>query len=626
MKKHFALIGAPNSGKTTLYNWLTGSKFKTVNYPGATVEYARGVLAPHLAGDADLVLIDTPGIYSLLPKSLDEEVTLKALFQLPDVGPVNGVVVVVDGTQLDRHLHLALQVKEAGFPFLVVVTMADLLRREGLEFDFDALSAELGAKVIPFEGLLGGGLQALVQGITALPSAGSVRPPTKDLTEIHARAAAIARRVSSRVENAGVRLRRLSEATRSLDRWLLHPVLGPFLFFAIMTTLFASIFWFAQPFADGIDGGFSFLANKVAGEGEPGVLRDFLAHGLIASFGAIFVFIPQIFILFFGIGLLESTGYLARAATLIDRPFSKVGLTGRSFVPILSGFSCAVPAIIATRNISSARDRWITNFVIPLMTCSARLPVYALLLTFLFQGEAPWKAGFVLALLYFGALVLGGFAAGVLNRIIPKDAASILLMELPLYRQPRFRVVLHQSLVRTKGYIFRAGPVILVIAVGLWFASNFPNYEMADASQKLETSYAGRAGHWLEPIVAPMGADWRVGVGLLSAFAAREVFVSTLAVTFNIASDDDDTQRESLLKQMETATRASDGAKIFTTANVTGLILFFMIALQCMSTFAVAQRESGSWRFAVAQLVLFNVFAYGIAVAVVQSLHVFGVA
>ncbi|MBX3034972.1 MAG: ferrous iron transporter B [Bdellovibrionaceae bacterium] len=622
-----ALVGAPNTGKTTLYNWLTGSRFKTVNYPGATVEYAIGDLVAHLREDGEnspFRLIDTPGVYGLNPKSADEEVTVKALFQLPGLGAVDGVLVVVDGTQLERHLHLALEVKNAGFPFVVAVTMADLLRREGLELDLAALSKSLGAPVVSFEGLLGGGLREIVTGLRALPARGEVRAPEVKIEVAQRQARELATLALSRVDRPQERLRRVTENTRRLDAVLLHPILGPALFFLIMAALFSSIYWMAAPFMDFIDGGFSSLAAWAHGEGEVGPLRDFVANGVIASFGAVLVFVPQIFILFVGIGLLESTGYLARAATLIDRPFSKLGLTGRSFVPILSGFSCAVPALIATRNISSRRDRWITNFVIPLMTCSARLPVYALLLGFVFADQPAFVAGLALAGLYFGAMLIGALAAAILNQLIPKDAASILMMELPLYRRPRVRVVLRQSLTRTWAYARRAGPIILTIAILMWVGTNFPNYNMEDPTEKLAQSYAGRIGQWIEPVVEPMGVDWRVGVGLMSAFAAREVFVSTLAVAFHVTAEDEDGQAESLIKQMETATRASDGAKIFTPATVAGLIVFFMIALQCMTTFAVAQRESGSWKFAFGQLVIFNIVAYVLAILTVHGLRLIG--
>jgi ferrous iron transport protein B len=300
-------------------------------------------------------------------------------------------------------------------------------------------------------------------------------------------------------------------------------------------------------------------------------------------------------------------------------------MSGRSFVPILSGYACAVPAIIATRNISSARDRWITSFVIPLMTCSARLPVYAILLAFLFHGEASWKAGFSLAVLYLASLVVGGIAAAVVNRFLPKKDVSFFMMELPIYRRPRFRVLVRQAFTRTMSYVKRAGPPIFIFAVLIWVGTTFPHYQETNAQQKLEQSYAGQLGKVIEPVVSPMGVDWRVGVGLISAFAAREVFVSSLAVVFNITDENADSQQASLLTQMGTAVN-SVGEKVFTVSSVIGILIFFMIALQCMSTVAVQFRESGSFNFAMGQLIAFNLIAYALTVAVVQGLRAIGIA
>lgn len=618
-----ALVGAPNSGKTTLYNWLTGSRFKTVNYPGATVEYSIGDVNPALG--EGLRFMDTPGVYGLNPKSADEEVTLKALYKGVGDGPVDGVLIVVDGTQLERHLQLVLQVRETGFPYLVVITMADLLRRQNMDLDWAGLSAKLGVPVLPFEGLLGGGLKEAIEAAGQLPPRGQIHDPEKSVERLHAEARTLAKLALRKIADPREAFRHLTRTTRRLDSFFLHPLLGPILFLTIMTILFGSIFWLATPFMEAIDGGFSWLAEASRKLIPDPIWGDFVADGIFASFGAVLVFVPQIFILFLGIGLLESSGYLARGATLIDRVFSAVGLTGRSFVPVLSAYSCAVPAMIATRNISSKRDRWITNFIIPLMTCSARLPVYALLLGFFFTGEASWKAGFGLAGLYLGSLVIGAAGAAILNQLIPKDTASALMMELPLYRRPRFRVVIRQALVRTSSYAKNAGPIIFLIAVLMWWGTNFPNHQMENGPAKLEQSYAGRVGHFVEPVFRPMGVDWRVGVGLISAFAAREVFVATMAVSFNATNEDEATQSKSLMAAMRDATR-SDGAKIFTPASVAGLLVFFMIALQCMSTFAVSRRESGRWTFAFGQLILFNLVAYALAVGVVQGLRAAGIA
>lgn len=625
-----ALVGAPNSGKTTLYNWLTGSNFKTVNYPGATVEFSLGRLAPHLrrSEEDSLLVMDTPGTYSLHPKSADEEVTLKALYENPKLGRVDAVIVVVDGTQMSRHLQLVQQMKDTGFPMVVAVTMADLLRKQHLQLSLEVLAKEFSCPVVAFEGLLGGGLKELVAAVRSLPAASQVRKPVswsfatqesklkrcQELAELT---------LNQKGAEAQARLQALVQNTRRLDRVLLHPLGGLLLFVLIMGALFTSIFWLAAPVMDMVDAGFSALAQAVV-ELAPGTLgTDFLAHGIVASFGAVLVFVPQIFILFLGIGMLESTGYLARAATLIDKPFSLLGMSGRSFVPVLSGFACAVPAMIATRNISSARDRWITTFIIPLMTCSARLPVYALFLAFLFKDGPAWKAGLTMAILYFGSALVGATAAGIVNKFLPQGQNSFFMMELPLYRRPRFQVLLRQALTRTLSYVKRAGPPIFIFATLMWAASTFPHYKLEDPTQKLEQSFAGQVGHVIEPVVRPMGVDWRVGVGLISAFAAREVFVSSLAVTFNITDENEDSAQASLLNQMASAVN-SQGEKIFTVASVVALLIFFMIALQCMSTVAISAREMGSYKFALLQLVAFNIGAYALAVAAYQGLKALG--
>ncbi|MES3039348.1 MAG: ferrous iron transporter B, partial [Bdellovibrionota bacterium] len=445
--KSIALVGSPNSGKTTLYNWLTASSFKTVNYPGATVEYSLGQLANHLHPwyDNTLQVMDTPGTYSLHPKSADEVVTLKSIYENPQVGRVEAILVVVDATQMDRHLVLAQQVKETGFPMMIVITMADLLRKKQIELDLESLQAHFQCPIVMFDGIMGAGLKEIVQELKDLDVRNiPTKPYVWDEAQQEAKIKsmeALATKALQKKPDARERIKQLSLTTEKLDRIFLHPVLGLVIFFLVMFGVFSGLFWIAAPFMDAIDTGFSFLGEQLTANFPEGLLADFLANGLIASLGGVLIFIPQIFILFFLIGALEGSGYLARAATLIDRPFSKSGLSGRSFVPLLSGFACAIPALMATRNIPSQRDRWITNFIIPLMTCSARLPVYALLLTFLFHGQSAWKPGFALALLYMAALFVGAIAALILNKFLPKGTTSLFMMELPIYRRPRWKVL-----------------------------------------------------------------------------------------------------------------------------------------------------------------------------------------
>ena len=625
-----ALVGAPNSGKTTLYNWLTGSRFKTVNYPGATIEYSVGKLADRYkdsVGQIQFPVMDTPGTYSLFPKSADEEVTLKALYEHPSFGPISRVILVVDGTQMGRHLLIAQQLKAAGFSFVIALTMSDLLRKNQIELDLGMIEAEFGTQVIAIDGMLGGGVPELLKAVHLLkpnPQPKRLDPwPENILVANLQKVEKLAQDSARKSQMQGRRISQIYEATAKADRLLLHPFLGLGIFFLIMWGLFTLIYTGAAPLMDLVDGGFSSLKEWVLAQ-EPGSLWvDFLGNGIIGSFAAVLVFVPQIFVLFLGIGFLESSGYLARAATLIDKPFSKIGLSGRSFVPVLSGFACAVPAIMATRNISSARDRWITNFIIPLMTCSARLPVYSLLLGFLFMDQPAWKAGLALAALYMGAAAIGAIAAGILNRILAVREKSIFMMELPMYRRPQIRVILKQTYTRTMAYVKRAGPPIFVFAVLIWVGSPYPNHQMEDP-ERLQTSYLAQMGRTVEPIFEPMGVDWRVGVGLISAFAAREVFVSSMAVMFNITGEED-AVAEGMLGEMQKAT-FPNGQPIFTVPSVVGLLIFFMIALQCMSTVGVQLRENKSWTLAIVQLVVFNVVAYLRAVICVQGLHAFGVA
>lgn len=614
-----ALVGPPNAGKTTLFNWLTNSKFKTVNYPGATVEYFVADLAPQFGGH--LTIMDTPGTYSLVPKSEDEEVTLKALYGKAEVGAVQKVIAVVDATQVSRHLVLVEQLVASGFTVVVALTMSDLVRKAGQQINISQLSQALQCPVCPIYGLLGGGIRELIQAVRMLPSSNLLRAgaPKVWTREEHLallkKSDNLAKAVMGQVAPSQKGI--LLERTLRLDQWLLHPIMGWVIFVSIMSVLFTAIFAVAAPFMDGIDSFFSLLAANIATLGHGQLWADFLGNGVTTSFGAVLVFVPQIFILFLLIGFLEATGYLARAATLIDRPLSFFGMSGRSFVPLLSGFACAVPALMATRNISSRRDRFITMMIIPLMTCSARLPVYALLLAYLFNGRPAWQAGLALTALYLGAIVVGGVVSQILHRILKSEAKSFFMMELPLYRRPRFGVVLNQAWSKTFGYIKRAGPPIFIFALLIWAGTTFPNYRADSDQLKLESSYAGQLGHLIEPVFKPMGVDWRVGVGLISAFAAREVFASSLAVIFNVTATDEQGLQEGLLASMAEA-RNTDGLPIFTPASVMALLIFVMVALQCASTTAVMIRESGKLNWALLQLVVYNLLAYGMAVAAYQ--------
>ena len=623
-----ALVGSPNSGKTTLFNWLTGLRYNTVNYPGSTVDYSAGT--SHSRYGESVHLMDTPGVYGLSPKSPDEEVTINALQENFSWGSVKLVISVVDATHLSRQLLLTRQLLASGFQVIVAVTMMDLLSEKGLEIDIEALAKELNCTVVPIDGRLGGGVQILVDETRRVLSDNRQMKLTHrieswkagDIERVLGETRAIEKKLVQ--PNRARRGLDAAERTSKIDGVLLHPFLGLIMFLVIMSLLFTSIYWLATPVMDLVDSGFSWLSRLVSELGSGALWSDFLANGLVSSFGAVLVFVPQIFILFMGIALLEDSGYLARSATLMDRPLRMLGMSGRSFVPLLSGYACAVPAMMAARTVNSKRERWLLLFIIPLMSCSARLPVYSLLLTFVFRDSPAWKAGLVLAGIYAGSILVGALAAAIANRFIKIQEKSLFCLELPVYRRPLFGSVLRQAYGRTKNYIRRAGPVIFLLSIVVWIGTTFPHYDVASDSDKLNRSFFGQAGQLIEPVFSPMGVDWRVGVGLISAFAAREVFVSSLAIVFNIADKDEESMQDSLLSQMSEA-KMSDGSSVFTISSVLGLIVFFMIALQCISTTGVAVRESGRWRFALMQLVVFNIVAYVLAVALVQGLRVFGI-
>lgn len=612
-----ALVGTPNSGKTTLFNWLTGRRQKVVNYPGSTVDISVGPLLASLAApltaDAGVLvtMIDTPGTYSLFAKSQDEEVTVRALFDKQY--NIRKVVVVLDSTQIARQVHLVRQLQESGFAVVVAVTMHDLHLKENAEVNLQRLTVLLGAPVCAIDGVLGGGVNELAGKMCALSvKDGLPRMPAhwslEKMQDVFKEGVKIASEVT--VKELSVFSR-----TEDRDRIFLHPFFGPVIFVIVMLALFSSIYWLAAPLMGFVDSAFGWLiaivATALSNSAGYGLMGDFFANGVIAGLGAVLIFVPQIFILFIGISILEDSGYLARAATLVDKPLSKLGLNGKAFVPLLSGFACAVPAMMAARSINSPKERWLAMFIIPFMTCSARLPVYALLLSFLFTDN-PFLAGLFLALLYVGAIVIGALASALLNKIVKVRSSSFFLLELPIYRRPQWRVVLRNSTKRTRAYVVKTGPIILFLSMLLWVLSTFPNYSEQNEATRMQSSYASLLGTKLEPIFKPMGVDWRVGVGLISAFAAREVFVSSLAVMFNVTGDDE-TLREGLLSQMRAAT-FSDGTPVFTVASVSALLVFFMLALQCMSTVATAKQEMRSWSFATVQLITMNILAYMVAV------------
>lgn len=663
------LVGSPNSGKTTLFNCLSGKNFKTVNYPGSTVEYTTSKI--HSKYGINALILDSPGIISLNPNSPDEEVAINSLYNHPDYGSPNLVITTVDSSQLSRHLLLAEQLIESGFKVIVVVTMIDLLAKRGFKVDDTVLSKELGCDVISVDSRHGIGIDNLINliKIRLAETGDTIYPKPKpnisfkkkeELLNLFKIIEAIEQKVifpinnfsKKQLDSANKKLKILNptlkygnnipdEVTLKIDKYLLHRTWGLFFFFIIMTFIFMSVFWFAEPFMTLIDELFGFLGLSTTNLLGNTWYGHLIADGIISGTGAVLVFLPQILILFLILGLLEDTGYLARGAMLIDKPLSKIGLNGKSFVPMLSGFACAIPAMLAARTIPNKRERLLTIFIIPLMSCSARLPVYVLLIAFLTPPSKTWIAGLALASIYIFSIIGSLVVAGIVNKfrrnLIKTEDTSSFILELPTYRLPRLKNVIRSTYDNARQYILRAGPIILVLSMGIWFLTYFPNHSpninktglsqeqvlQLEKSERLSNSYASSLGKFIQPVMRPLGMDWRVGVSLISTFAAREVFVSSLALIFKVT--DEENLQASILSAMKNAKNEDTGQKLFTTATIIGLIVFFIFALQCLSTVAVSKKETGGWRIPILQVVIFTSLAYFLAFLTVNGLRLLGV-
>lgn len=631
------LAGAPNAGKTALMNALTGGSFHTANYPGVTVTLSRGKSKSEFG--PQVLLVDLPGVHSTSATSPEEELSCRVIegrhhSVIPEV-----LVVAVDATQLERHLKLASFVARQDKPTVIALTMMDLLTRKRQTVNARKLEAALGVRVVPVDGRTGWGAAELMNAVhTELASSVSGRSALGNLPLEPVSAYAAIRELltkSEALKNENRFILADDSFTARIDGIVLHRFFGFPIFFAVLVGLFSSIFWVARPFMDLIDWSFKQTSNLLLATLPEGALSHFLAEGVVGGVGAVAVFFPQIVILFFLMTLLEDSGYLARGAALVDRPLSYLGLHGRSFVPMLSGFACAIPAVLAARTIPSRRERLLTIWILPLMSCSARLPVYALLLGALLPGAA-WKAGLTLGLIYVSSLLVGALVAGLISRLIlRKRSASLLAMEMPVYRKPLVKPTLRMTWSRSSAYLRKAGMPIIIISACLWFLSNFGlgsnQPDKADgaksrlvATSDLDHSFAAQLGQTMEPALRPMGVDWRVGVGLISAFAAREVFVSTMAIVFHVA-DDPKAAQTGLLENMRAATFAGSSRKIFTTSTTLGLIVFFFFSLQCLSTVSVVRSETNSWRMAGLQLLFYTGIGYVMASVLVLTLRLFGV-
>lgn len=587
-----ALVGNPNAGKSALFNALTGARQKIANYPGVTVERKSGRLI--LPNGEPLELTDLPGSYSLHPTSPDEEVTRRVIMgeQLGEDAP-QVLVVVLDASNLEQHLVFAQEVIALGRPCVVALNMVDLAERDGLVLDPAALEEALGVPVIPTVAVRRRGLPELAQAITEAEVRAAIDPAPHprahlDMSERRLEAHAIA---EATIVSESARHRLHSR----LDRLLLHPWAGPVILFALLFVVFQAVFAGAKPLQDLLQAWVGDLANLTRAALPPGLPRDLVTDGVLAGVGSVVVFLPQIVILFFFILALEASGYMARAAFLMDRLMAGVGLSGRSFIPLLSSFACAVPGIMATRSITDPKDRLTTILIAPLMTCSARLPVYAVIIA-AFIPNRPVGSGAVLGLvglqglvlfcLYVAGIVGAMLVALVLRGSLTKGAASGFIMELPKYQMPRAKDLALGLFQRAWIFLRRAGTIIFTVAVVLWLLLNFPRAEQG--KDQVDASIAGHIANGLAVVVKPIGFNRDIALALIPSMAAREVAVSSLATTYAVGSSDEEKTAHALADELK---------RHWTLPMALAFLAWFVFAPQCMSTIAVTRRETNGWKW-----------------------------
>jgi len=709
---YVVLTGNPNSGKTTVFNALTGLRAKVGNYAGVTVERKEGRLLGASAG-MDVRVLDLPGTYSLSPNSMDEQISRDVLLhRLAELPPPSLMVVVVDASNLQRNLYYTTQVVELGHPTIIALNMVDVAENNGHRIDEQKLSAALGVPVVPIVASAGAGVPELRAIIIALLQSeteikpklfcqlpGLFRIEATGLADLLAEtfkerrlqataeallllsneralasskehypqkiqdavAAARKRLEAHRIDWRGApiewRYARVAEIQQAatvelappgetfsdkLDRILTHKIWGTLIFVGLMTLMFQSIFTFAKIPMNALQAIVDWAGVGVGKLIPPGDLNDLLVNGVIAGVGAVIVFLPQILLLFLFIGFLEDTGYMARAAFLMDRLMSKVGLHGKSFIPMLSSYACAIPGIMATRTIETPKDRLVTILVAPLMSCSARLPVYTLLIAACIPDKKILGflklQGLTMLAMYLLGTVVALLMAWLFKKTLLRGETPMLIMELPPYKRPLLRVVLRHMWDRSRLFLRRAGTVILGVNIVLWFLATYPKTEngvmekqalrdssipttqisstpssAALAGERLRDSFAGRMGHFIEPVIKPLGFDWKMGIGIISSFAAREVFVSTMSTVYNVGNaDESESGRKALAQTLRMQTRP-DGSPLYTPLLAVTLMVFYVFALQCASTVAVVRRETNSWKWPLFQWFYMGALAWILA-------------
>lgn len=684
-----ALLGNPNSGKSSLFNQLTGLNQKIGNFPGVTVDKKTGFC--NISGSTQAEIIDLPGTYSLYPKSLDEQVVLDFLNNSQDPSYPDVLVVAIDASNLKRNLLLYTQLVDLGFPVILALNMLDVAAQSGIKINVELLSKQLKVPVIAINARSGAGVEKLKETI-ALGFA-QVPPPflrtndfaaqvvkevkeklkikndylalllahqyRKNIQSLSAVNKIIIAEINTKYQFQSVVLQIQETTARyeyiesiiqqcvtnlhakqhekisyKIDRILTHPVYGYAIFFGVLFLIFQSIFAWASIPMDWIDSGIALLNATLKNILPVSKLTDLLTDGLIAGLGGVLIFVPQIAILFLFIALLEESGYMSRVMFIMDKFMRKFGMNGRSVVPLISGVACAVPAIMATRSIDNWKNRLITIFVTPLMSCSARIPVFTILIALVVPENKVLGflnlQGLTLMGLYFLGFIAAVLTGAVMNMILKNNQRSFFIMELPSYKMPRWKNVGLTILEKVKTFVFEAGKVIVAIAIVLWVLASYgpgesmqkAKYNAAEysethgltateagnleASELLEASYAGHFGKFIEPSIRPLGFDWKIGIALITSFAAREVFIGTMSTIYSVGSDEPNTIKEKMRSEINPRT----GKPMYTVALAFSLLIFYVFAMQCMSTIAVVYRETKSWRWPLIQFVYMTGLAY----------------